>query len=358
MKSQKTASDVVNEINEEERPQTINFVDLPEECLVMILSFLDLDEICRVSAICKKLFEASKHPGLWWKADFRFVSLLSSKCIVVDALEVETFMSNAERRKLFAVFLAKRKAVIRSLFIDFDACEERDVVVNMLERCNLKHLTTVDMKWWKSWDYLVDEQSVKEVSAFQQILHKLLELCPRMKSLKCEIDLSGKTASLISKFISLESLSLIFLRMRKSMYNQTAYGMKSSHLETILSSLPLLQHLKIRTRQSVPDEFPGYVVKSSILKSFDCSWCKCFRICDLHLPNLHTFKAINSFDFRSNQPCLCLFKLIDKGCPNIQQLNMKKFEVAGLKNFGLNNFQKQQMFICSCPEHAPWRENS
>ena len=340
-----------------ENVRKTNIVDLPEECLVMILSYLGPHEICRVSSICKKFFEASQHPGLWWKADFRFVSLMSTKFVAVDSLEVETIMTNSQRRKLFAMFLVKRKAALRSLEVDFDACEEGEIIVKLIECCNVKNLTSVDMRWWKSWDYLVDGQSVKEVSAFQQILQKLLQLCPGIKSLKCEIDLSGNTARLISQFRSIENLSLVFLRMCRSMYTHIEYGMESSHLETIISSLPNLQHLKIRTRQSVPDDFPGYVVKSAVLKTFDCSWCKCFRIRDLDLPSLHTFEGINSFDFRSYQPCPCLFKLIEKGCPKIQQLNKKKFVVSGLKNFRLNNFQKQQMFICSCPEHAPWREN-
>ena len=334
-----------------------NILDLPEECIVMIMSFLNPHEICRASTLCKRLFEASKHPRLWWRADFRFVSLLSSTFVVIHPLEVESVLTNAQRRKLFAVFLAKRKAAIRTLLIDFSACEEAGMILNLLESCNVKDLTCVEMRWWKSWDCLVDGQSVKDVKSFQQILDKMSRLCPRIKSLKCEIDLSRKTALLISKFKSIESLSLVFLRMSKGMYGLTEYGLKSSHFAMILSSLPNLENLKIRTRQSIPDEFPGYVLKSSVLKSFDCSWSKCFRICDLDLPNLHTFMAYNNCDFRGSEPCPCLFRLIKKGCPKLRQLNSKQSSVAGLENFQLNNCQMQQMFICSCPEHAPWREN-
>jgi hypothetical protein len=143
---------------------------------------------------------------------------------------------------------------------------------------------------------------------------------------------------------NLQGLNLIFIGV-----------IDTKALEIILSSLSNLKELKIKVRQNTIENFKGYSLKSESLELFEFSWSKGFLIREIHLPHLHTFMAVNTFELMQGISCPCLFELISNGCPEITRLNSRRSIIAGLDNFPLSEYDEREMYICQCDVHAPWR---
>lgn len=332
--------------------RTLSIVDLPDECIVLILEKLDYKahEMCEIARVCKKFYDISFNPRLWRVADFRFDTYLFARCShVLDISQnISQYLSAVERREMFVSFLIKRKALLSHLRITFDIDKEMDTFRNLLEKCSLRNLKNVDIRWTVYWQYLSSAQKKVQSECFKKVLEIFSTLSPDISFLKCQLVSSIDMAEHVAKLKNIQSLNLVFIGYNVEVIDRGV-------LELILSSLPKLKEFKIKVRQMPNESFRGYSLKSNSLEHLDFSWSKGLRIRELQLPHLRTFMAVNVFEFFQGRTCPCLFELISNGCPELTKLNFKRSKIAGLDNFGLDEDDKREMHICKCDTHAPWR---
>lgn len=324
----------------------LSILEMPEECIVLILSFLESHEICRAGTVCKKLYAVSCNPLLWWNADFKFTSLMGNEW---HLFPYRGEISDAQRRHLFASFLSQRNAVVTNLTVSFDIDRQSEMFLRFLENCNLEKMNCFDMKWTCTWTCCIPSRRNLKIEAFQSVLRSLGQQCHSIVTLKTQMDVSLTSAVLLSKLKSIQHLELNFQTPLNKSLNES-WQLPNKALKQVLSLLNL-KVLKLRLRQETAD----YVLKSDSLEVFEISWTKGFRIIGLDLPKLHTFKAFNVFVSKENESNPCIFNLIDHGCPLIQRINERKFSTPGLCNFHLAEDEMRSMYLCHCDVHAPWR---
>lgn len=331
--------------------RTLSILDLPDECIGLILEKLNLKayELCEITKVCKKFYDVSLNPRLWRIADFRFDTYLFARGFhVLDITQdISQYLSDVERREMFANFLIKRKALLSQLRITFDIDKEMEIFCNLLDNCSLRNLKNVDIRWTIYWQNLSPAQRELQSECFKKVLEKLSTISPDISFLKCQLLGSIDMAEVVGKLKNIQSLNLVFIGFNEII--------KRGVLDLILSSLPKLKELKIKVRQMLNESLKGYSLKSDSLEHLDFSWSKGLRIRELNLPHLHTFMAVNVFEFFQGRSCPCLFELISNGCPELTRINFKRSKVAGLDNFGLDEDDKREMHICQCDIHAPWR---
>ena len=332
-----------------------SILDLPDDCLVTLFSNLEHHEICNVAIVCKRFYEISRNPILWKSVELSFTALLKSKNFSLDVdahSNKERFMTNARRRELFVSFLTSRRATLRDIRACIDINQEADMFLGLINNCNLTQLQSIDLKWSHSWNHCAPVQ----VRSFQKLLRKLAQKKCKIKFLRCYLDVSCVSAHLLGRLQTIQHLNLKFLCRVKYRSREVESVLQPEVLSIILSSLPNLKHLKIAIAQFIPDYFPGYELKSDSLEELVFGYTKQFLIKTLILPKLRTIKGeCLCHDGSTNQTNVCLFDLIERGCPLIQTLNNHTSLTPGLANFNLSEHEKVMLFLCSCPDHVPWR---
>ena len=327
-------------------------LDLPEECLVIVFKSLTAYEICNVSTVCKRFYHVSRNSALWRSVDLSLEDFLRSHRQRVSFVDLDKYdwrkgNPDAQRRMRFASFLSARKAALTEIRLrgKFDIYQEADMLVYLLNKCNVKNLRKIDLKpcgisW--CWEF-----------GLKFVLKRLVQKCRNsLKFLRCGVDVSFTTAKLIGSLHSLEHLQLHFPD------TQPSYDvLQPEALDAILSGLLNLKHLKITTRQYIYDKdtFPGYVLKSDTLETLDFGFTKEFLITGMILPKLRTIKAEFPFIGYFTERITCLFNIVEKGCPLIQTINGYTSPVPGLQNFQLSETGKRQLYFCSCAVHRPSR---
>ena len=328
-------------------PQS-SILDLPEECLVIVFKSLTFYEIANVARVCKRFYHVCWNSTLWSCIDLSFQDFCSfyraSLTDTADSYSWTEVITNAKRRTLLASFLSARKAALTEIYAhgDFNIFREEDVFICLLNNCNVKNLKKISLRLPYCWRY-----TTTNVRALQRFLRCLVERCWNvLKFLRCYVDVSHTTAKLLGSLHSLEHLNLHF---------HLQDVLQPDAMDAILSSLPNLKYLKITIRQYISDEyFPGYKLKSDSLEILDFGHTKEFLIKQLILPKLHTIDAKCLHNYHQMQRALCLFDLVERGCPRIQTLNGFTSSVPGLSNFHLSEIQKKKLYFCICPLHAPW----
>lgn len=335
----------------------VDILDLPEECLIIILRNLTFHEICNVSRVCKRLYQMSWNTTLWNSVDLSSVYAIPISSM--DFSQPSQMMTFPKRRMLLASFLGARRAVLTDIRGEANICRESNMCIRLLH-CNVRNLQTVRLRLPYGMNYLTYSPNADETLALQDVLRCLVRNCSSiLKSLKCYVDISYTTADLLASLHGLEYLNLQFLSascQRRNTRNGPPEYLQPKAVEAIFS-LPNLKYLKISICQNsyTIRYFQGYILKSDTLETLDFGWTKQFFIRELILPKLHTIKAESLHNFRDSQRAVCLFDLIERGCPQIQTLNHYTSLLPGLQNFNLSNEQKRGLYLCVCPSHAPPR---
>jgi len=323
-----------------------SILDLPEECLVIVLKNLTAYEIANVARVCKRFYQVSYNPTLWSCIDLSFEEFLSWFLPKVSFVDMDNYdwkevITNARRRMSFASFLVARKAALAEIRArgDLNIFREGDMLIYLLNNCNVKNLKKIEL-WLPGgyWDW-------EFTRCFQRVLRCLVRNCWNvLKSLRCEVDVSYTTAKLLGSLHNLEYLNLHF---------PLQDVLQPEALDVILSSLPNLKYFKITIRQQIYDEdFPGYVFKSDSLETLDFGHTKQFWIQEMTLPKLHTINAESLHTGYYIERDLCLFDVVERGCPLIQTLNGYTSLLPGLHNFHLSETQKRQLCFCECSVHS------
>ena len=328
-------------------PRT-SVLDLPEECLVIVFKCLTPYEICSVAKACKRFYHVSFNPTLWSSVDLSFldfVNLYRASFVDMENSIWTEVITNAKRRMSFASFLAVRKAALTDIRAcgDLNIFREADMFIYLINNCNVTNLKKISLWLEGSWDWEYIH------AGLHRVLRCLVQNCCNvLKSLRCDVDVSYTTAKLLGSLHSLEYLNLHFP------YLHTVLPPKS--LDAILSSLPNLKYLKITIRQQVLDGyFPGYVFRSDSLETLEFGSTKTFWITKMTLPKLHTIQAESLHTGHYVERPVCLFDLLEEGCPLIQTINGFTSLVPGFQNFHLSDNEKRELYFCRCPVHSPYR---
>lgn len=353
--SKRTASARLHNVSSlQEKPWKVSILDLPEECLIFVLRNLSFPEICKVSRVCKRFYQVSCNPTLWKSIDlssvyaFRLPSTVNLDC-------PSHMMTFPKRRLLFASFLSSRRAALTDIRGEANIFTEASMFHHLLN-CNMNHLHTVGLQMPYGINYLTYAPTEWELQGFRDVLRLLVQkCCDTLKSLKCYVDISYATANLLGSFHHLEYLNLQFLTASHRS-GIDVHCLQPEAMDEIMS-LPRLKHLKISIKQSlVPkSNFAGYTLKSNSLETLHFGFSKEFIIRQLILPKLRTINAECLRNFHRNQRAVCLFDIVERGCPQIQTLNHYTSLVPGLQNFNLSHNQKRSLYFCICPIHDPTR---
>ncbi|KAJ7377472.1 hypothetical protein OS493_028914 [Desmophyllum pertusum] len=331
--------------------------DLPEECLVHVLENLQFHEICNIARVCKRFYQVSWNPTLWKSIDLSSVYAFPISGNLVYLSQMMTF---PKRRMLLALFLSARRAALTDIHGDIDIYREAGMFLCLLINCNVRNLQTVKLRLPFGTNYHTYMPSGQELQTFQDVLRCLVQKCSNvLKSLKCYVDISYTTAKLLGSLHSLEYLNLQYVS--PSWRSDLPY-LHPKSIDAILS-LPNLKYLKMSISQFISENkyFPGYVLQSDSLEELDFGFTKQFIIKKLLFPKLHTLKAESPHKIfhmsDSKRVAVCLFDVVERGCPLIQTLNDYTSLVPGLQNFNLSDIQKRDLYFCNCSLHAPSRFN-
>ena len=343
----KTISSVVDSVSS--HPgflKRFSVLDLPEECLVIVLKNLPFYEICNVARVCKRFYQVSWNPTLWKSIDLSSVNTF--RISSVNLRKTSLMMILPKRRMLLASFLSARGATLTDIRGEVNICGEAGMFCCLLD-CNVRNLQSVILKLPFGLNCLRYFPGERGLQALQHALRCLVQKCSNvLKSLRCYVDISYTTAKLLGSLCHLEYLNLQFLPAEQYLQPKA--------LEAIML-IPNLKYFKISICQSTFDDqdAPEYMLKSDSLETLDFGHTKHFIIKKLILPKLHTIKAECLHNFHDRQRAVCLFDLVEEGCPQIQTLNDYTSLVPGLQNFNLSNEQKIGCYFCICPIHDPSR---
>ena len=332
----------------------ISILDLPEECLIIVLRNLPFAEICNVARVCKRFYQVSCNPTLWKSIDLSSVYAFRLPS-TVNLDYPSHMMTFPKRRLLFASFLSNRRAALTDIRGEANIFRE-DGMFHRLLSCNTNNLHTVRLQMPCGVNFLTYAPTAWELQGFRDVLRHLLLKCSNaLKYLKCYADISYATAKILGSFNHLEFLNLHFLTPLHRSGIDVHY-LQPEAMDGIMS-LPRLKYLKISIRQCVDSEanFAGYMLKSNSLETLHFGFTKEFIIRQMILPKLHTIKAECLRNFHRNQKAVCLLDVIERGCPQIQTLNHYTSLVPGLQNFNLSHDQKRGLHFCICPIHDPSR---
>lgn len=356
--SDKTTSVLVNILSSQPRQpdygKEFSVLDLPEECLIIVLKNLEFFEICNVARVCKRFYQVSLNPTLWRSVDLSSVYNFRISSLNLDCLS--GMMTFPKRRMLLASFLCARSAALTDIHGEVNICREAEMF-HCLLNCNVKNLQRVKLRMPHGINYLTYIPGVGGLQALRDVLSYLVQkCCNSLKYLKCYVDISYTTAKLLGSLRSLEHLNVQFLNPW-AIDSDKRY-LQPEALDAILSSLPNLKYLKISIRQDFdfdPNYFPCYILKSDSLEVLDFGHTKQFFIKKMILPKLHTIEAECLWNFHNTQSIECFYDIVERGCPQIRTLNRHTSLVPGLQNFNLGIKQKRDLYFCGCPNHEPLR---
>ena len=330
----------------------ISILDLPEECLIIVLRNLPFAEICNVARVCKIFYQVSCNPTLWKSIDLSSVYAFRLPS-TVNLDYPSHMMTFPKRRMLLASFLSSRRAALTEIRGEVDIFTEADMFHCLLS-CNTNNLHTVRLQMPCGVNYLTYTPTAWDLQEFRDVFRHLMQkCCNALKFLKCYVDTSYATANLLGSFHHLEYLNLQFLTASGILGIDAPY-LQPEAMDEIMS-LPRLKYLKISINQFPKANFSGYILKSNSLETLHFGFTKEFIIRQLILPKLHTINAECLRNFHRNQRMACLFDVVEWGCPQIQTLNHYTSLVPGLQNFNLSHEQKRGLYFCICPIHDPSR---
>ncbi|KAL9952939.1 hypothetical protein ACROYT_G040271 [Oculina patagonica] len=352
----KTISSLVDSVSSSSRAhpgcwKKCSVLDLPEECLVIVLKNLPLHEICNVAQVCKRFYQVSCNSTLWKSINLSSVYDFPIRYVNVDFPSESTSMTFPKRRMLFASFLSARGAALNDIHGEVNIFCEADMFRCLLNS-NVRNLQTVKLQLARGMSW----PSIQELQAFRDVLRCLVQkCCNTLKYLKCYVDISHTTAKILRSLHRLEYLNLQFLTPLWLPGSHERY-LQPKAIDTILS-LPNLKYFKISICQSTFGDLdqPEYILKSDSLEILDFGHTKDFIIKKMIFPKLHTIKAECLHNYHDQQRAVCLFDIVEEGCPQIQTLNDYTSLVPGLQNFNLSNEQKIRCYFCICPIHDPSR---
>ncbi|XP_078352263.1 uncharacterized protein LOC144636940 [Oculina patagonica] len=314
--SEKTTSSLVDSVSSPGRSwKEFSVLDLPEECLVIVLKNLPFYEICNVARVCKRFYQVSWNPTLWKLKSIDLSSVYNFPISFVNLGCLSQCMTFPKRRMLFASFLSARGAALTDVQGEVNICREADMFCCLLN-CNVKNLQTVKLRLPYGLNYLTYMPGEQELQAFRHALWCLVQKCSNfLKSFKCYVDISFTTSKLLGSLHALEYLNLQFLPPPRQSDEQY---LQPKAIDAILS-LPNLKYFKISIFQSTFEDHdqPEYELKSDSLETLDFGHTKRFIIRKLILPKLHTIKAECLLNFHDQQRAVCLFDIVEEGCPQI-----------------------------------------
>ena len=341
-------------ISLQHEPWKVSILDLPEECLIIVLRNLPYAEICNVARVCRRFYQASCNPTLWKSIDLSAVYAFRLPS-TVNLDYPSHMMTFPKRRLLFASFLSSRRAALTDIRGETNIFREDDMFHRLLD-CNTNNLHTVRLQMPYGVNFLTYVPTAWQLQGFRDVLRHLVQKGSNaLKCLKCYADVSYATAKILGSFHHLEYLNLHFLTPLHRSEIDVNY-LQPEAMDGIMS-LPRLKYLKITICQSVDPEanFSGYMLKSNSLETLHFGFTKEFIIRQMILPKLHTIKAECLINFHRNQKAVCLLDVVERGCPQIQTLNHYTSLVPGLRNFNLSHDQKRDLHFCICPIHDPSR---
>ena len=136
--------------------------------------------------------------------------------------------------------------------------------LRLLEKCNVKNLKDVDIRWKNTWEFCLPKTYLTKVMNFQKFLGSLSQHCPNLTKLDADIDSSFTSALAVSKLESIQWLKLYFC-LNHGVDNLRVLSQEA--LDKLLS-LPRLKVLKLIVSLSPAK---AYTLKSNTLEMLDLS---------------------------------------------------------------------------------------
>lgn len=322
---------------DEERTTGIN--DIPEECLVYLLRFLEHRDLIRCAFVCKHWkATVDAHPELWGSAELRLLKPPKKSFF--------SYVCQPDRTRTYVDCLIAKEARLKSLAVDlhhYDS-ENFNTLSKLLSSGCCHRLRNVKLTWYESKRCTERAHCFGfSFAFFLSTLTLLKAYCDGISTLHCQLNWTDESVKYVSSF---ENLRMLEIGCMPRVHN-----ISKIHIDTLLQSLRYLQIFRL-TVTIEPKCLQKYAFRSQSLRALDISGCVNVMISEMVLPNLENFNAKGILCHRKcvSVHKFCLFEVLRDGCPSLQMVNEARL-FHDSDDLGLSEEEKCKLKICFCPRH-------
>ena len=321
-------------------------LDLPEECLLLIFENLDQKDLIACSNVCKQWQDTVVMNRSLWKAiklqsDFHVRKNVGISRFAATTKEYDT-CSFANRR--IVQFLVRHDIHPDTIMIKYPSLDTRthDTLSLLISSGCCHRLTSCAIKWCEDWNFSDSDEFATDLSHFLSIMSLLKEYTGiSLHRMKTQLIWTAESVRHICEFKQLSHIELNAFPRVQCVYR--------SNIEKLLDALQNLESLKL-TVTVMPKFAERFSFKSESLLSLDISDCVNFFIEEMHLPNLHTFCAVNIQCHRMALflHTFCLHTVLRNGCPRLRYIHSGPADKTGNHASAPSSAKGR---ICFCHEH-------
>ncbi|XP_028679714.1 uncharacterized protein si:dkey-12e7.1 [Erpetoichthys calabaricus] len=311
---------------------------LPVECQIHIFTFLSEKEKCTAALVCRHWSCLVRTGKLWRVADFTRLRAfqLGMEGLLVSNKDFEQWKAWVQQ---YAHHLISRQASLLILKASFDLGDPKhrwcEFLSTFLDKLHCGDLSEVGLNWtythFEPLDVCLESSrsshqesltKMDQVSNFQILLKKLVEMCPRITKMRLHFDWSETSVSLLTQFQHLCVLELKYFWVFK--------GVNPILMHSLTKSLPRLRSLTLHVLVPLRDLGISYSIESHSLEFLDVSQSRGLVFSCLKLPVLREFHAKKivrgitldrktRLNIQSQWPCL--YQLLRAGTPQLKVFN-------------------------------------
>lgn len=341
------------------------FMDLPDDCMLKVFSFLDVMERGRAAKVCRKWNALTKQSSLWTVVDLTSFPL----CPIQKTSHVcgaDCYKNYRVRVKKFMRFLQSVHPVMRRLSFAFDIYDQEDrwleSIEHLIQAAHCQELAFAHVNWKETpikpfWV----EQIAWSVSDYNEFMHRhrhrqrrfiqffdlLTTRAPNIQKMVMPFDWSQKSLEFIGRLKNLNTLVL-----EKYFVFQ---NMSQASLDILLEQLPKLERLVLEVWTPSGKGLILYQIRSTQIVYLDVSHCRGFYIGGIHLPGLRVFK-VTRHPWNGPLTCAdsinlpCIYEVLKAGAPNLKQLNEHTLQANWAEDVS-PELQTVLQAVCSCRRH-------
>ena len=328
-----------SELSAEDEDWSPGINDIPEECLVYLLRFLEHRDLIRCAFVCKHWkTTVDAHPELWRSAELRLLKPPKKSFF--------SLLYPPDRNRTYVDCLIAKEARLKYLSVDlyhYDG-ENFQTLSKLLSSGCCHRLRNVKLTWYESKRCTERARSFGfSFAFFISTLTLLRAYCDGISTLNCQMNWTDESVKHISSFVNLRMLEIGCM--------PRVHNISKQHIDTLLQSLRYLQifRLTVTIEQGC---LQRYAFRSQSLRTLDISGCVNVMIGEMDLPNLESFNANGILCHRKcvSEHKFCLFDVLRDGCPSLQVVNDTRV-YHDSNDLGLSEEEKSILKICFCPRH-------
>ncbi|OIV96427.1 hypothetical protein TanjilG_09854 [Lupinus angustifolius] len=316
-------------------------IDLSDDLLHMVFSFLDHTNLCKAASVCRKWRSASAHEDFWKRLNFENWKISAEQFEGIcrrypNAMAVSISGPETYVLAMKAISLLRNLEVLKlgGGHID-DSFFHALADSSMLKKLRISHATlrggVLDIPIYHDRCPLLETLSLKRSNMVQVVLN-----CPLLQ--KLDIGSCHKLPDSAIRLAATSCPQLVSLNMSNCScatdetlveISQTCAGLNfldASYCQNItLESvrLPMLTVLKLHSCEGITSASMTAISHSSLLEVLELYNCNLLTSVSLNLPHLQTIRLVHCRKFTDlNLRAIMLSSMLVSNCPALQRINI------------------------------------